>query len=720
MLQFLFEYGSTIVYCAIGILSLLFLYQYVFAAYKNNSELNNVISQIKSKGEIDANRRKDDFNAIFKVTSLSHHWFEYQETLHDQYRVTDGEYVLDKTRATITAAAFFSQQNIIDSKINTELYKHLPGVLTGLGIIGTFIGLLYGLNHFEISDPTKIEQSVTGLLSAVEHAFYASATAIFVAMFVTVLEKYLLNKAVVLLDELVQLIDKQFIAGIGEEYLSDLVKNSQESAVQTKQLKDSLVNDLKTMLENMVAEQGRQTNSLAEKLIESNLSSAELTAKQISESVENVFREPLQKIAETVRATSQDQSSQVQSLLADVLTEFHQKLEENFGKQFKGLGEMLERSTESIASMQNGFADLIGELKTTSRDTSQEIQQALASTINDISDSQSLIQESIQKMLVNLEDSSSRIANKNEDSLLEMNSQMSKMLDQIDQRQIIMSDKFNEFVDATQQNLERTSKEAINSVVESISGIDDSFKSVFDAFSNAQDEMSKKSQESQNKLHEQTISIIDGVNDKVGRLVETINEQQVASKETIQLLYQNTEQTLSKINESVISIDKASQHFTKAAEGLSDASNDFEDMLHSIAESSKEFATASQQVSKLITDYGNHRVHLEGVLQKFNEIHKSFSAEADARAQMTESLESLSEEISESVDEMKSFMNQYESLMASSFQKFGDGVGSSLNKVLQDLDKGLTTVVSELKANFEDLSESIEDLAETASSSLKK
>ena len=34
---------------------------------------------------------------------------------------------------------------MVDAPLRTEFYKHLPGILTGLGIIGTFSGLIIGL-----------------------------------------------------------------------------------------------------------------------------------------------------------------------------------------------------------------------------------------------------------------------------------------------------------------------------------------------------------------------------------------------------------------------------------------------------------------------------------------------------------------------------------------------------------------------------------------------
>ncbi|KVL17931.1 hypothetical protein WS95_18650 [Burkholderia sp. MSMB1826] len=64
-------------------------------------------------------------------------------------------------RSTALAETFFTDQAIVDSRLKTDFFKHLPGVLTGLGIIGTFLGLIKGLVHFDVSvDPAAAQASV--------------------------------------------------------------------------------------------------------------------------------------------------------------------------------------------------------------------------------------------------------------------------------------------------------------------------------------------------------------------------------------------------------------------------------------------------------------------------------------------------------------------------------------------------------------------------------
>jgi hypothetical protein len=104
----------------------------------------------KDPGDLDAMIGRAKLDPEFAAL-----WLEYSKTLHPQ-RGTDsfGHQRILHWRATALAEAFFTDQALVDSPLGTEYFKHLPGILTGLGIIGTFGGLIKGLSQFKAdADP---------------------------------------------------------------------------------------------------------------------------------------------------------------------------------------------------------------------------------------------------------------------------------------------------------------------------------------------------------------------------------------------------------------------------------------------------------------------------------------------------------------------------------------------------------------------------------------
>ena len=113
----------------------------------------------------------------------------------------------------------------------------MPGILTGIGIIGTFSGLILGLIDFQVSkDADQVRQSLAVLIQNVGHAFIVSAGAIALAMVSTWVEKSLVTKRYREVESLCQILDSLFDAGAGEEYLARLVEASETSATQAAQI----------------------------------------------------------------------------------------------------------------------------------------------------------------------------------------------------------------------------------------------------------------------------------------------------------------------------------------------------------------------------------------------------------------------------------------------------------------------------------------------------
>lgn len=121
-------------------------------------------------------------------------------------------------------------------------------------------------------------------------------------------------------------------------------------------LKDSLVNDLKVMLANLLEEQSKQNLQLTQSLSASYKEASEHTATKISESVENSLKGPLEDIARAVNTATDTNTGQVEGLLQNVLMAFMEKLDATFGRQFDGLHEMMGQSIAAITSMQDGFS----------------------------------------------------------------------------------------------------------------------------------------------------------------------------------------------------------------------------------------------------------------------------------------------------------------------------------------------------------------------------
>jgi ABC-type transporter Mla subunit MlaD len=334
-----------------------------------------------------------DFTKIFSLDrALAHLWREYRHTLHEQKEVNPatGLQELVELRATVPAETFFNAQTIIDNRLRTEFFKHLPGICTGLGIIGTFLGLLQGLAAFKVSENAQeVRLSLEALLHGVFEAFSVSAVAIALAMAITLAEKFLIASLYRATDSLANRLDSMFEAGAGAEYLERLVKASEESASQAKILKDAIITDLKEILSDLTQKQISATSAGTAQL-----------GQQIIAGLQAGFTGPLAQIAGAVERVSLDQGQAVTKLLTDVLAGFSQRIQDLFGGQLTGINQLQQSAVEAL----NSAVAKLDQMSNGMDAASQRATESLAGKIGEAIDAMQLRLEAVNNRTKELVD----------------------------------------------------------------------------------------------------------------------------------------------------------------------------------------------------------------------------------------------------------------------------------------------------------------------------
>jgi ABC-type transporter Mla subunit MlaD len=264
---------------------------------------------------------------------LAHLWREYAQTLH-RLTIPAAAPATNVWRATAMSEQFFTVTALVDTPLKTEFYKHLPGILTGIGIIGTFAGLIAGLTHFEInSDTDTVRLSLKHLIQGVGHAFQVSALAITLAMFATWVEKSLVTLGYRHVARINELIDSLFESGVEEEYLARLVRASEISARQGGELRQAL--------EAFSGQQQEQAKKQQEHM-------ANAIASAVSLAVGQALREPLTRMAAAVEKAGGSQGEAVSRSLEPLLERFTARMEAHLGQGQAGLEGLLARTAVSL------------------------------------------------------------------------------------------------------------------------------------------------------------------------------------------------------------------------------------------------------------------------------------------------------------------------------------------------------------------------------------
>lgn len=127
-----------VVIAAVSILVLGFLVWYFVPAISVALKLKRALKQIgglrsgKDPGGFVA---KEELDPVFSDRYFLDVWQSYRDTLHEQ---RDNQNHLTRIRSTTLAENIFTGPALVDARLNSEFFKHLPGILTGIGIIRTF------------------------------------------------------------------------------------------------------------------------------------------------------------------------------------------------------------------------------------------------------------------------------------------------------------------------------------------------------------------------------------------------------------------------------------------------------------------------------------------------------------------------------------------------------------------------------------------------------
>lgn len=456
------------VLAALGFLLLLhFIWQYLIRGILLWAQLRRLARQVAALDSRDHESLRSRLGEVFGRSKLGHAWSEFEETLHDQRKLVNGRMQTVAVRATAPAESFLHVDSVVDPVIHTEYFKHLPGIFTGLGIIGTFIGLINGLIEFNPAvEVDQLKTSLGELFRYVKEAFLFSAAAIGVAMAVTVVEKILFAACTYRLGRLTEALDRLFRAGVGEDYLSDLVRASQDNATQTRQLKESLVEDLKAMLTNLSDAQVGATQQMA---------------ADIGRSIEGSLKEPLAHIADTVRQASGQQTSAASQALESLMSAFIAQMKETVGGQLGDMGQLLQQTTASLSTVESTLRALVGDMRASNAEASEELRAAVNSLLTSISTQQrehsSAAAEGMQQLLAGVDGAVRRIEERQQALAEQLTESMERVTAAMEGRIATLADSNREVTGATQEAVTALGKVSL----EAIEGMQQSARSMGEA-----------------------------------------------------------------------------------------------------------------------------------------------------------------------------------------------------------------------------------------------
>jgi hypothetical protein len=601
--------------------------------------------------QIDSHFQKDN--------ALSHLWDEYKDTLHEQRELDSNslQYEVVARRSTVPAEAFFTPQTLVDTPLKTEFFRHLPGILTGIGIVGTFTGILIGLQSFQVSaDANVVRESLNTLLSGVREAFVVSALAIGLAMIITLAEKLIIAGLYKKVEHLCQLLDGLYQAGAGEEYLSRLVRASEASASEAKQLKQALVVDLKAILEEVTAKQIAASNA-----------ATSAVADRIVQGMNEGLKQPLADIQNAVNRATGDQSEAVQRLLVDTMTALTAQIRDLFGSQITGINEMQQQTLQAMTSAMGTLKDVVSEMGAAGKQTTESMTEKLTQAIEAMEGRQSAMDSQVRDLLehvkANVDSSNNATHEKMQDALKVMG-------------------------------------ETIDTAVRGLRGLVDKAGERDVARANLIDKQTEKA------VTELSSKATDAVNDITTAVTTLVQHAVTASQKldlTVSTMRDITVDSATKMNQGADRLYAASDKFATAGSATTAVLERAQGLVKQMGETSGALTGSATVLNSAINDYKTTRDSLASMVTDLRATVEAAKREAALTTDVLNRIERSTQALVKAEAEAERYLQQVSSVLGDAHQQFGSQVISTLGQVNNEFHKHLTESTQLLAGAISDL-----------------
>lgn len=585
---------------------------------------------------------------------LVHLWREYTETLHPQKEIDQyGQEQIVRWRATATAETFFTEQAIVNTPLKTEFFKHLPGILTGLGIIGTFSGLIFGLMNFQVSeDPNAVRAALATLIQSVGHAFCVSAAAIFLAILITAIEKWQVTARYKEVEELCQTIDSLFDAGASEEYLARLVKASETSATQAKQIKDSLVTSLKEILSEMTTRQ-----------IEAATHNSSQLSSELVQAIASSIKEPMDRISRVSEGVRADQGEAVNRMLTDVLANFSAQMGDIFGGQLQSMNNLLVQTNQTLQATALRFDQLAGNMSEAGKNTSDVMAERLGQAVASM-----------------------------------------------DARQQILNRQMGEFVEQIRAMVNESQSESSRKLQESLNKLGEQVADVVGKLQQQTMESASIQETNSRSFVEQTNSAVSNIS---GKIEELIVQSVVVNKllsESVSALAGATTSAINGLNSGAETLYIAASDFAKAGQGVTDTMNASVVATERIQSAAQLLAGSSTVTQKIMEDYGRTRDVFAAIVSDLKSTVENAKREASMTAKFVDQLQAASNQLGTAQQRAELYLKSVSEVLAKTHDAFAREITRTLHQGNAQFKQELDEAIGLLKSAITELADTVDDI----------
>lgn len=571
-------------------------------------------------------------------------WRKYQRTLIS----IPGKDGLEKY-STVESESYFSVAAFTEG-MKGGLWSGLAGTFTGIGILGTFIGLTIGLAGVDTSSTGALSSSISGLLGGMSTAFVTSIFGIVSAIVFGVWHSQNMKRFGDAVSRFTDALDQVFIRKSVEEILLEELAESRAQRAAMEQLSTDMAISICDHLPDVL-------DQLAEKMDSAMKGNLDTMLAGLSER-QDKQTEQLMQI-----------SSNTSSLVSGGFDQLGDVLKKGVGQGAEELGNSLKNLSSDIASLAEGIRDILDRSTKASSEANQKTLDAL--------------NEAISKMNETMEGMANKQTEETDKNIQRMTALMEEM-------ETTMKDIFDKMAaSAKEQRTEigKIAKDSADQTKENLGAINASVKELMAEIADQMQQM-QSMMDTHEKHMQETLDQMRQAVSSSGNVVNAAGKTVEAAGKTAKVFVEAADDVSMKLKTAAEPLQKAAQPLQQAAASLDSG---VQVLAQSITKQQAEAKSVAESMQKISGDYMESSLYVKSALE---EARNSWTAYEDRFKGVSGELE-------------KAFVQ-----LDNGMQKYNKATNEGLIAKLKEFDETISTAVDTLAGVTEEVNENIEDLTD--------
>lgn len=578
-------------------------------------------------------------------------------------------------KTNIPSANYFNDDNVSKAhKLNLRMLDTASGTLVGLGLLGTFLGLTFGIAGFDSSDSSNIQQSIQNLLGGMSTAFSTSLLGMFCSLVYTAFDKTLRNKMHRSLYSFTEHLDEKY-------YIDDnsLFEMNQKALVET------LISAVKTELDS--------------KLMYSNETGENVT---IGNAIREILTENTEQ-SKALKSFSTDLAMELNNGFDEVLSRQMQEkilpLMESVDATTKSVVEHIDQMASTVASPASGMMEsVVDELKRSMTAIIDEFKSNLSGSATSQLEALALQLGSASQTMGDFPKNMENISNTLQVTIEEVKNAISE----------ISKTSANANSTAMQQMQEQIAF-ATGSISNAITEVREVMNGITQSSQEQSNQMVNKLTDATEKLgsflDSTIVSLSSSVQNSMKSITDDVNNKQADLLALQEDTTSQTKKLLEAFNGGLDRLEKMNEYITDTMNGFKQAQGEISISTGNLRTISGDMKLATELFSKGQNDY----------TEKLNQLQLSTQRGIDHVAELLKNSGQMTDEYAQKFEVIKQGLSGIFSQLQTGLTEYSRTVQATTQKYLDQYTTNLTQTTDALSSTIQQQNEVVEMLNEILS-----